>query len=276
MPYDDRLFTLLGELDDHELKSIWETALKRKAEYEDYARGSREYRIACISKEWRAVHGHSLRNLARGSHDLPWKRILIDVADKLKPGVAWTAYRVGDEYTEQEIEDAILGFVNERIQVAWDRMSESERETLAQSVDEELSQADRTFHRSAKGAGARHVTVSSLGAAITAGLLTAGGLTALAQGTTAYAVGGLLFSGTLSQLGLWVVVRLFGVWTGAQMAASGGLATVGAALVSLPAFAVFGANAVMSTAYRKTVPATVMLLTAHELRRQFQDEGNGS
>jgi len=75
----------------------------------------------------------------------------------------------------------------------------------------------------------------------------------------------------LYQLGLWLVVRLFGVWSGAQLVAGGGAAAIGGALLSVPAAAVFVANALMTTSYRKTIPATLLLLSAHELRRQFAD-----
>jgi len=84
MPYDDRLFKLLGQLDARELQGIWEVALKCKPGHEDFALGTREWQVACISEEWRAVHGHTMWNIRRGKHEMPWKRILIDVADKLK------------------------------------------------------------------------------------------------------------------------------------------------------------------------------------------------
>lgn len=81
-------------------------------------------------------------------------------------------------------------------------------------------------------------------------------------------VGGLL-GGALYQIGLWLVVRIFGWWSGAKLAIGSGAATIGGALVSTPALIAFAANALMSTSYRKTIPATLSLLCAHEMRRQL-------
>jgi len=39
----------------------------------------------------------------RSDHELPWKRILIDVADNLNPGVGWTDFRMDDGRAEEAI-----------------------------------------------------------------------------------------------------------------------------------------------------------------------------
>lgn len=80
-----------------------------------------------------------------------------------------------------------------------------------------------------------------------------------------------MLGGTLYQLSFWIVVRVFGAWSGVQLMASGGLATVAGALLSIPAMGAIAANALMSTSYRKSIPATLAVLTAHELRRQLAD-----
>jgi uncharacterized protein YaaW (UPF0174 family) len=268
MPYNDRLFFLLGELEDQELEQLWCEALRCSLDKDDFAAGSRDWRIGCLSREWRSAHGHTLLNLARSPHELPWKRILIDVADKLKPGWGWTAYRMDDDHTDEAIEAEILRLHDERIREAWDKLEPEEREKLADSIDEHISRTSDAVNRSSHVAGARIVTVTSLGNGVSAGLLTGAGALALAQGSGAALVGGLL-GGTLYQLGLWLVVRVFGVWSGAQLVASGGAAAVGGALLSAPAAAVMAAHAVMTTSYSKTIPATLTLLTAHALRRQL-------
>lgn len=270
MPYDDRLFALLRELDDQELRTIWVDALKCAPDRDDFAVGSRELKILNISKEWRAVHGHTLLNLRRGNHELPWRRILVDVADKLKPGWGWSDFRTNDERPDEEIEAAILRYFDERAQEAWAKMSEEERANLASSLEQELTQAQANANASARVAGISGITTSSLGAGIGAGLLSGAGALSLAQGATSFALSGLI-GGTLYQLSFWIVVRVFGAWSGVQLMASGGLATVAGALLSVPALVAFAANAVMSTSYRKTIPATLALLTAHELRRQLAD-----
>lgn len=268
MPYNDRLFKLLGALDDSELRSIWETALKRKPTDEEFDAVSHEMRVVLISAEWRAVHGHSVRNIWRDSHELPWKRILIDVADKLKPGIGWTAFDMDDAISEAELEQVILRFFDERARNAWDAVKQEDREKLADQLNAEAAAAAGMTRQQAAKAGLGHITATSLTAGIGTGLLSGAGALALAGGTATFALGGLV-GGTLYQLGLWVVVRVFGVLSGAQLMASGGAAAVGGALLSAPAAAAFLANAVMSTSYRKTIPATLLLLSAHELRRQL-------
>jgi uncharacterized protein YaaW (UPF0174 family) len=267
---NDRLLTLLSGLDDSELLAIWTKALLCEPDEDHFDKATHQQRVDLISMEWRAIHGHTLANQFRDPHALPWKRILIDVADKLQPGLGWTAYLMDDAHTEQEIEADIRRMYDQRVQDMWAKMSPTEREKLAQTLDGEFNAAASALTRTGKVAGLRSITVSSLGSGISAGLLTGAGALALAQGTTSMLVGGLL-GGTLYQLGLWLVVRLFGFWSGAQLVASGGAAAVGGALLSAPAAAVFLANAVMSTSYRKTIPATMALLMAHELRRQFDE-----
>ncbi|WP_290891392.1 hypothetical protein [Arenimonas sp.] len=94
----------------------------------------------------------------------------------------------------------------------------------------------------------------------------------MAAGATSFAMAGVL-GGTLYQVGVWVVVRLLGVVSGAQLAAGGGAAAVGGVVLSAPAAVAFLANAAMSTSYRKTIPATLFLLSAHEMRRQVSTLG---
>jgi uncharacterized protein YaaW (UPF0174 family) len=78
----------------------------------------------------------------------------------------------------------------------------------------------------------------------------------------------------LYQIGLWIVVRIFGWWSGAQLVSGGGAAVIGGVLVSAPALIAFIANALMSTSYRKTIPATLSLLCAHEMRKQLAELEN--
>ncbi|GAP38560.1 hypothetical protein [Piscinibacter sakaiensis] len=270
MPYNDRLFQLLGSLEPGELQAIWEKGFRRKPSDEEFEKLPQDLRVSVVSAHWRAIHGHSLPNLWRDSHELPWKRILIDVADKLKPGLGWTPITLDDATTEQALERMVLEFFEQRVRTAWAALPPEEQTRLASQLDAEMSASDALATGRATEAGITHVTATSLAAAIGSGLVTGAGVLALATGTTTLAVGGLL-GGTLYQIGLWLVVRMFGVVTGAQLVASGGAAAVGGALLSAPAAAAFVAHAAMSTAYRKTIPATLMLLCAHELRRQLAE-----
>lgn len=268
MPYNDRMFKLLGELDDHELLALWTDALKRSPDHEDFAVGSREYRIVAISRDWRSVHGHSVLNIRRSTHELAWRRILIDVADKLKPGWGWSDFEMSDARSDEDIEAAIRVYLDEHTKTAWEKMSAQDRERMADDLEQQLRRDDVNARGLATGAAARSITVSSLTAGISAGLFAGAGALTLAQGAAGLAVGSLLGS-TLTQLGFWIVVRIFGWWSGGQLALTGGAATVAGAVLSIPAAAAVAANAVMSTSYRKSIPALLMVLTAHELRRQI-------
>jgi uncharacterized protein YaaW (UPF0174 family) len=271
MPYNDRLFQLLQALDASELGAIWKTALQRSGNDEEFDAVPHDLQVSLISAGWRSIHGHTLVNFWRGSHELPWKRILIDVADKLKPGLGWTAYGMDDAITEEELEQMILRFFDQRVRDAWAAMSDEEKQKMASDLDAEAAAAAGMTRQQATKAGIGHVTTTSLAAGISSGLLSGAGALSLASGATSLALGGVL-GGTLYQLGLWVVVRVFGWLSGAQLVASGGAAAVGGVLLSAPAAVAFLANAVMSTSYRKTIPATLILLGAHELRRQFAEE----
>jgi hypothetical protein len=236
VPADDRLRVLLAALEESELEGIWTLALRCKPDADGFVAASRDRRIDCISK--------------------------------LNPGWRWTSFSMGDAHSEEAIEQAILRMYDERIRQMWAKMKPAKREKLAQALDAEFDRITESLNLAGVTIGLRSVTVTSLGHAISAGLLSGAGALALAQGAGSFLVGGLL-GGVLYQLGLWIVVRLFGVWTGAQIVVGGSAATIGSVLVSAPAAAAFVANALMATSYRKTVPATLRLLTAHELRRQL-------
>ena len=91
--------------------------------------------------------------------------------------------------------------------------------------------------------------MASLSSGVAAGLLAGGGALLVAQSAAAGVVGGLL-GGALYQIGLWLVVQIFGWWSVVKLAIGGGAVTIGGALVSTPALIAFAANALMSTSYR--------------------------
>lgn len=270
MPFNDRLFQLLSELDDSELTSLWTTCLDKKPEDENFERGNKGHKVIVISKEWRAVHGHTLLNQFRNDHDLPWKRILIDVADKMKPGIGWTEFKIDDHHTEEEIETAILVFFDELVQIHWKSLSEEDRKKMVSKINDSLDHDDEIVRAKGNRAGFAPVTMSSLSTGIGTGLLAGGGALLLAQTTASGVIGGLL-GGVLYQIGFSIVVQVFGWWSGAQLVLSGGAVVVAGVLVSAPALIAFIANALMSTSYRKTIRATLSLLCAHEMRKQLAE-----
>lgn len=201
MPYNDRLFQLLAALTPSELAALWTEALGKTTSDKDFWCASPEQQVVLISAEWRAAHGHTLRNRFRGEHDLPWKQMLIDVADKLKPGTTWTAYSMEDSITEPQLEHIILGYLEQRTS-----------EKLAKLISSQKAAADQTElpRRAANEAVACCLKIQ------------------------------------INQV-----------------------AGLGAVVVSAPAAFALAANGALSTAYRKSVPATLMLLGAHRLRREL-------
>jgi uncharacterized protein YaaW (UPF0174 family) len=270
MAAKDRLFMLLSELDDNELANIWTQCLHMKPDDEFFTEGSKDHKVIVISKEWRAIHGHTLFNRFLNDHELPWKRILIDVADKLNPGVGWTDFRMDDERSAEEIEGRILELFDQLVKERWEKLSEKERQEMVNAINDSLDHTDEVIRAKGNRAGFAPVTVASLSSGVAVGLLSGGGALLVAQSAAVGVVGGLL-GGALYQIGLWLVVRIFGWWSGAQLVIGGGAATIGAALVSTPALIAFAANALMSTSYRKTIPATLSLLCAHEMRKQLAE-----
>jgi uncharacterized protein YaaW (UPF0174 family) len=268
MPYNDRLFDLLGVLDETEIAALWTDAFRRPPSDESFDASPRARRIDLVSREWRAVHGHSLANLRRSDHELAWKRILVDVADKIAPGWGWTKYRVEDSHREEELEQAILRMYDERMKEMWEKLTAAQKEELAGSLDAEIARSTHALRQHGTAAAVRSVTVGSLAAAISAGLITGGGLMAIAQGSMSLAMGSLP-GGVLQQLGFWMAVQLFGTFAGTRIALGSGASLLGGAAIAAPVGVALLAHAAMSTAYRKSVPATIMLLSWVELHRQL-------
>lgn len=100
MPLNDRLFQLMEQLDDDELSHAWRL-LGQSAKASDFSARRHDQKIEPLSEELRSAAGHSARNMFRGRHELSWRDILIDIADKLDLGL-------GDAATEVEIEDTLL------------------------------------------------------------------------------------------------------------------------------------------------------------------------
>lgn len=131
MPYDDRLFALLRGLDDEELRHIWVDCLKQCPEQKVFAQSSHEERVVWVSRVWRTEHGSFVRNVMRGEHEFPWKQILIDVADKLRPGLGWTPYKLNDAHSETELERVVLDLYDERLGEDWPQLTpEQQRQAL--------------------------------------------------------------------------------------------------------------------------------------------------
>ena len=73
--------------------------------------------VMLCSAKLRSAAGSSTANLTRDPHEFPYKQLLIDVADKLTPGLtplSWTKFRLKDDHKEEEIEQLVLDLFEEQ------------------------------------------------------------------------------------------------------------------------------------------------------------------
>lgn len=222
---DDTLVQRLRLATRDDLKALLETDLR--VARDRYRGASYEELVAAVSKELRSAAGHSLLNLWRQSHELPYKRILIDVADKLAPGrFKWSRFTVDGPESEREIED----YINERFQLLVEQylksLDESDKVELQKRVEADLR---------AQGLPANVVASS---------------MAALATGT---------ISGVL--IGPIVAAALFGsFWTWLFGLSVGQLVLGGIAGGGPVGILVAAAIIATGTSYSKTIPAVTRLI----------------
>lgn len=189
--------------------------------------------IYTISKEYRSAAGHSLINIIREDHELPYKLILIDVADKLYPGFFWTDYSFDDDSTEEEIEEEIEKYLSERAQKEWDKLSPLEKKRREEQLKQELVTA-----------GYAQANINSI-------------MTMLASGS----IGNILATRAASYLASSASPSLLGVSSSSFLLSSTGIGL----LVSIPLLI----GALGGPAYRKTILATIQII---RVRRRLEGE----
>ena len=275
MGYDDRLFELLRNLSDQEMQTLWVDGLRNKVDSNEFESRSREGKIELISRDLRESAGHSIANTIRKlrqgkEHALPWKRVLIDVADKLRPGWRWTPLLLGDEVGEREIEQKILKYLDDRSKAEWDKLDDAKKTALVGDINAKIETEHKAVRAGVDRAAAVRVTRDGLGAALGAGLLTGGGFAALAGGGAGGLLGGLL-GGLTTQIGLWLVLQFAGWTTGLRLAVGGGLGLIGLGAIAFPAVGVGVGLGIMGTSYRKTVPSVVLILASNQVHEMFQE-----
>jgi uncharacterized protein YaaW (UPF0174 family) len=179
-----------------------------------------------ISEELRAAAGTSIANRFRGPHEFSYKQLLIDVADKLAPGIIWTSFKVSGPETEEQIE----GYIYKRVLILIEKHLESLNNADKAKLQERL-EADLR----ARGLPEQVVT---------------GAVSALAAGTlTGLMAGPLIATALFGSLWTW----LFGLSLGQLIL--GGFAVGGP--VGLVAAALMAAS---GPSYSKTIPAVTRLI----------------
>lgn len=158
MPHNDTIFRRLELATESELSEICK-ALK--------INDTRD--ISEISREYRSAAGHSVGNIFREPHELPYKQILIDVAEKIKMVCGRLDLKIEDNNTEENIEDIISKLLKERVANQLSRLTKEEKEQKAKEFENELEQLRYSKE-----------VIKNLSALIVAGALTGAVLTRLA------------------------------------------------------------------------------------------------
>ena len=192
-----------------------------------------------VSKELRSVAGHSAANVFRGPHAMPYREILVQVADKLTPGMfkrsPYRADRPGDP--DDLIENYIFARVQALIEEQVRKLNPEQRGELEAKLVAQLREQGFSTHM-----------LSGVGAALASGSVT-GALAAPMVAT-------MLFGG----IGTW----LLGLSAGQLVL--GGLAGGGPLGLLVAGVAVAGAPS-----YRKLIPAVVRLITIRRSRDSLND-----
>lgn len=225
---------------------------------------------ALCSAELRSAAGSSTVNITRGPHGFPYKQILIDVADKLMPGItplSWTKYRLKDVHEEEEIEQFILDLFEEQVRRWWQKLSDSKRKAFLRGINSVLLDDERLSREVKQGVTPflKQQTIEQL---IQTGLIA--GLTQVSAGGALGIVGVSL----VGHLGWVILVQTLGWMTGLKIAVFGigGYGALGGAVTMLGSVTIGSAIAlpglvalVDGPAYRKTVPSIVMMLAKIKL-----------
>ncbi len=227
MPVNDTIFKRLEAATEVELKEIC-SALKINC--------TKDFDV--ISKDYRSAAGHTVVNIFRSNHDLLYKRILIDVADKLKLGFGWTDFSMDDDFSEVDIEEKILEYINDKVQEELKKLSDKDREEAAKKIKDKL-----------ESLGYSQSVVSSMTSVIASGTLAAAVATPLTLS--------IFYSGVMASI--WAGV--FGP-SAVLLAMSGtGIGLV----IALPLLV----GTLGGPAYRKIIPATIQMII---IRKRIEAE----
>jgi len=218
-----------------DLSALLETDLRiSPGKYQD---ASHEEMVTAVSKELRSAAGHSLRNVTRKPHELQYKQILVDVADKLAPGLfSWSDYSVDGPETETEIEDYINGRFQSLVEQYLKSLKESDKAKLQERVEKDLRAQGLPEH------------------------VVKGGLAALATGTiSGVLIGPVLAPILFGSFWTWLTSLSVGKFVLARILGGGPIGiAVGTAVV------------VMGPSYSKTIPAVTRLIIIR-LDREAKD-----
>ncbi|GFE62741.1 helix-turn-helix domain-containing protein [Geobacter sp. AOG2] len=222
----DTIFSLLDQATNEEKTEICK-ALKLPVDSDVYQ----------ISKEYRSAAGHTIGNWFRGDHDMPYKEILADIANKLKPKKDKSVYMLGDGRSEEEIEIKIVDYFAIKIADELNRMKPEERAQKLVEIQKSLNEG--------KNPDVRIESIKEIENVLSATTVTSLSVVSLLTGPL---TASLFYSGIFA--GLWASV--FGMSSSLLLLTGTGVGT----LVSLPVLLLL----LGSPSYRKTIPVTLQLI----------------
>ena len=271
----DLLFTRLLELDEVDLRSIAVSTLKLSEK--KIASLNKDQLVILCSKELRSAAGSTTINVFRSTHTFPYKKMLIDVADKLTEGstfLSWTPYKLNDQHTEEEIEAVIVELFEEKARRWWFKLSDKKKEEFMMGLNGVLS-GESIGKVNLNGGLKEYIKQQAVENLFQNGVV--GGLTKVA----ASGVMGTIGVSMLTQIGWVILLQTVGFMGGLKivMFGIGGMGAFGGAVSWLGATAVSSVLAIPTTvalvdgtAYRKTIPGIIMLLAKSKINHDLLDE----
>jgi uncharacterized protein YaaW (UPF0174 family) len=275
---DDVLIKRLRKLKVNDLRTILTGGLR--VDEKAVSTLKKDKLVLLCSKELRAAAGSTTKNRFRGDHDLPYKQILIDVADKLSLGhtpLSWTDYKLSDGHNESDIEDAIASRFEDLAKEWWAKLSDTAKDEFVKGINDVMgggTEVREVLNSDVVGTFVKQQAVETI---IQAGVMH--GLTTVASGGVLGALGATV----VSQIGWAILLQTVG-WMGGMKIAIFGIAghgALGAAVTGLGSAAIGGALSIPgllwlvdAPAYRKTIPAVVMLIARH--RATLSDGSSGA
>ncbi len=260
MPTNDRLFHHLGKLQKDDLLKLLGTGLRNHKNLDKFEELTLTGLRNEISKQLRSAAGNTFINTFRKDHDLPYKQILIDVADKLSNGftfLSWTDYKVNDYNTEEFIENEIIKLIEEKARKWWGNLPARKKGKITQILNDDIS---KIFENESK----KFILTEQ----IIENIIQTGMLSVMSQ-TSATGLMGVFSVSILTQLGWTILVSLFGYMTAIKIALFGiggmgalgnAVTLVGGAVISL-GVAIPGLAIILSHSnYKKTIPTVILLL----------------
>lgn len=263
----DRLDIILKSFSKDDLKTVLVTGLKKKEK--DIDGKSRGALVDLLSSELRKAAQHDIFEKIKFREKFPYKKILIDVADKMSPGItpfSWTDYTLNDKHKEKEIEERILEYFDESVKNWWKKMGEKDKNEFIQStkrIFDKIVVEDVVLDQMKKEENIKKLVERMIESGVSYALLNTG-----ATG----AVLGFLGASLATEIGFIIVVQTLGWWAGIKGLIFGvgvfSLSQIGVAVVTGPLIVVSSGLLFTNTNYRKTIPSTILILSIYKKNRR--------